>query len=331
MAKKWTAEAVLEMAREYQRACVLTAAADLDLYTGIGGAALGAGEAAAKLNADARGVRVLLDALAALGLLVKKAGKYRAAPGLSKLLSEGPGSVLAMTQHQANCMRRWDQLAAVVKQGKPAEKRASIRGADADYASFIEAMNNLSGPVAGKLVKQIKPPQFSHLLDVGGGSGTWTIAFLKRNAKARGTIFDLPKVKEQARRRIASAGLSDRVEFVAGDFYQDELPPGANLAWVSAIVHQSPREQNRMLFAKAARALAGGGHVLIRDILMEESRTAPVSGALFAVNMLVGTEGGGTYTFDELREDLESAGFVEAKVLRRDPGMNSVVQARKAG
>ena len=120
-----------------------------------------------------------------------------------------------------------------------------------------------------------------------------------------------------------------RVTLAPGDFTVDPLPPNADLAWVSAIVHQNSRAQNRALFAKIFHALRPGGRIALRDILMDDNRTAPVAGALFAVNMLVATEGGGTFTFDELREDLESAGFVQAAVCRRDPGMNSVVVARK--
>ena len=75
--------------------------------------------------------------------------------------------------------------------------------------------------------------------------------------------------------------------------------------------------------------MAPGGHLLIRDIVMEPSRTAPPSGAMFAVNMLCNTEHGGTFTFEELRQDLEFAGFSDVKLIRQDPGMNSVIQARK--
>ena len=94
-------------------------------------------------------------------------------------------------------------------------------------------------------------------------------------------------------------------------------------------MHQNSREQNRQLFCKVFRALQPGGRVLIRDVVMEESRTEPTAGALFAVNMLASTESGGTFTFTEMREDLESAGFMEAELRRRDPGMNSIVAARK--
>ena len=111
----------------------------------------------------------------------------------------------------------------------------------------------------------------------------------------------------------------------------DPLPPGADLAWVSAIVHQNSRKQNRQLFAKAFHGLIPAGRIAIRDILMHPARTQPVAGALFAVNMLVATDGGGTYTFEELREDLEAAGFVGPAVVRRDEGMNSVLVAEKPG
>jgi hypothetical protein len=102
-----------------------------------------------------------------------------------------------------------------------------------------------------------------------------------------------------------------------------------DLAWVSAIVHQNSRAQNRALFAKVFRALVPGGRIAIRDVLMAASRTKPVAGALFAVNMLVATEGGGTFTFDELREDLKTVGFARPTVLRRDVAMNSIVVAQK--
>jgi hypothetical protein len=129
---------------------------------------------------------------------------------------------------------------------------------------------------------------------------------------------------------MAQAGLRDRVRFVAGDFYEDQLPSGCDLAWVSAIVHQNSRAQNRELFGRIHRALEPDGRVLVRDIIMEPSRIAPVMGALFAVNMLVSTEEGGTFTLDELREDLEAAGFHDVRQVRHDAGMHAVVGARKA-
>jgi ubiquinone/menaquinone biosynthesis C-methylase UbiE len=190
-------------------------------------------------------------------------------------------------------------------------------------------MHAINVQAVAMVVRDIQPLPFKRLLDVGGASGIWTIAFLHANLSGSATIFDLPPVIRLAEKRLTEVGLRYRVNLVNGNFYTDQLPKGCDLAWVSAIVHQNSRRQNRMLFQKIYRVLDNGGRIAIRDILMEESRTAPISGALFAVNMLVGTEGGGTFTFEELRDDLKAAGFVGAKVVRHDEGMNSVMVAKK--
>ena len=155
------------------------------------------------------------------------------------------------------------------------------------------------------------------------------MAFLRACPAATATLFDLPHVIPMARRRLAAAGMNKRVRLVPGDFMTDPLPRGADLAWVSAIAHQNSRAENRALFTKVFKALMPGGRIAIRDILMDPTRTRPVAGALFAVNMLVATEGGGTFTFGELREDLAAAGFTQARVRRRDETMNCIVVAKK--
>ncbi|MEW6744639.1 MAG: methyltransferase [Planctomycetota bacterium] len=330
MSKDWSADTVLQLASSYQPVCVLAAAADLELFEAVGREPLTAAAAASKLKADLRGLTVLLNALVALELLDKRGDHYEVREPLTQLLVPGtPGSVLAMVQHQANCLRRWVQLAEVVKSGRPAVREPSVRGESADYEAFIEAMNVISGPMAASVVGELPELSFHHLLDVGGASGTWTIALLARCPDAKATIFDLPHVLPQAKARIARASLSQRVTLAAGDYLVDPLPAGADLVFLGAVVHSNSREQNRVLLANCFRALLPGGRILIRDVIMKRSRTTPAYGALFAVNMLVATEGGGTFTFDELREDLESAGFVDAELVRHDNRMNSVLQAYK--
>ncbi len=171
--------------------------------------------------------------------------------------------------------------------------------------------------------------RYCHFLDVGGGPGTWTLAFLEASPGATATLFDLPEVIPLAERNVAVAGMRARVRLVAGDYLKDPLPGGADLAWVSAIVHSLSRAESRRLYGSVHGALEPGGTIAVRDVVMAPDRTSPPMGALFAVNMLVGTEGGGTWTFEELREDLEAAGFVDAVLLRRDEGMHSIVTARK--
>jgi SAM-dependent methyltransferase len=190
-------------------------------------------------------------------------------------------------------------------------------------------MHDLNRRISPGIVRDIQPLPFRHVLDVGGASGTWTIVLLKGNPQGRATIFDLPHVIPMARRRLRALRVGARIRLVAGDFYRDELPKGADLAWVSAIVHQNSRAENRELFRKIHRALEPRGRIAIRDVVMDRSRTSPLPGALFAVNMLVGTRGGGTFTFGELREDLAKAGFGGARLVRRGEGNDSVVVATK--
>jgi len=332
MSENWTGEDVLRLSRGFQAACVIHAAAELDVVAAVGEGGATAETLAEEIAGDLRATTVLADALAAMGVLIKEGGRYAAAPGAADALTaEGTDSVLAMVRHQANCLRSWSRLADVVRSGRPVEKAPSIRGAGADQEAFIEAMEVASRAAAGPLVEAIGPPAFGHLLDLGGGPATWTIAFLRAAPDAKATLYDRPDVIGIAERHLREAGLLERVTLVAGDFYVDpSLPDGADLAWVSAIAHQNSRGQNRELLRKVHAALAPGGRVLIRDVVMDASRTQPAGGALFAINMLVQTCGGGTFTFGELREDLAAAGFAEAKLLRPDRYMNSIVQAIRA-
>jgi SAM-dependent methyltransferase len=331
MAKKWTGDELLELVRGFQPACAIVAGAELNIFTVLDGRRLTAHDLAAHLQADVRAMVMLLDALTALELLQKSGFRYSLAPGVADLLARGEGdSVLAMTRHMGNCLRHWAQLAEVVKTGRKAERKPSIRGAAEDLAAFIEAMDDVSRKAAPALVQIIGPPEFTHLLDLGGGPGTWTIALLRAQPNAQATLLDLPDVIPIARAHVQAAGLAGRVTFAPGDMSGDQpLPAGADLAWVSAIVHMNSREENRSLFRKVYAALAGGGRIMIRDVVMDTLHVSPPQGALFAINMLVNTPGGGTYTFKELSEDLKTAGFTKTRLHHAGRGMDSVIEATK--
>ena len=331
MAKQWTAQEVLNVARSFQPACVLTAAAFLDIFSSLHEKPMTAQALASELGINPRATTILLDALTAMELLTKKDSRYSVPEDVAILLTEkSDNNVLSMVRHLGNCLRRWACLSEVTQTGKPAERCPSIRGKEADQADFISGMHNICRPIAAEVVDKLQPLKFCHLLDIGGASGTWTIAFLRAVPEARATLFDLPSVISMAERRIAEAGLGDRVALVAGDFYTDDLPDGADMAWLGAVCHQNSREKNRALFVKVHKALKDGGVVVVRDVVMDPSRISPEGGALFAINMLVATEGGGTYTFDEYSQELCEAGFGEVKLVYRDELMNSLIRAKKA-
>ncbi len=331
MAKTWAAPELLEVVRAFQPACVIMAAADLDLFTALNNGPMMASGLAEAVQADPRATTILLDALVALGLLGKSGDTYGVLPDATRLLGEGaPGNVLAAVRHQANCLRRWGQLAHVVRRGTPAERIPSIRGEEADCESFIGAMNDFTASVAPDIAARLESVRLDRLLDVGGASGTWTGAFLRAAPDATAVLFDLPEVIPLARERLTAAGLIDRVTLVGGDYNVDPLPTGADFAWLSAVAHQNSRDQNRALYTRIHAALVSGGTLVIRDIVMDSSRTVPPAGALFAVNMLVATEGGNSYTFEEFHDDLARAGFVDIELICQDDWMDSLIQARRA-
>ena len=139
--------------------------------------------------------------------------------------------------------------------------------------AFIGAMHVVAKGLSSEIAEDYDSKPYHKLLDIGGASGTYSVAFLRKNPKMRAVIFDLKEVIPMAQERLQEEGLFDRIEFVSGDFYKDALPSGCDLALLSAIIHQNSLEENETLFLKVHRALEPGGVILIRDHIMDESRT----------------------------------------------------------
>jgi predicted O-methyltransferase YrrM len=262
-------------------------------------------------------------------LLVKQEGRYSCPPAISSLLSEkGPESILPMVHHMAHVWQRWSQLTERVKgreePGKPIESQEANQ-----IPAFIGAMHSIAAKLAPGIIAAVNPGTARNLLDVGGASGTYTLAFLRAVPGMRATLFDKPEVIPIARRRLGEAGVLDRITLVGGDFTRDEFPAGHDLAFISAIIHQNSPEENLDLYRKVFRALVPGGRIIIRDHIMEPDRTRPRDGAIFAVNMLVATRGGNTYTFEEIHTGLVQAGFVRIRLLQQGERMDGLVEGFK--
>jgi len=324
----------------FQESCVLIAAAELDLGTKIleyAGSATAA-DLAASLKLDQRALTVLLDALVGLGYFTKSPdSRYSVAPPFVEPLdSRHPATFVPMLRHQGNCLRDWSQLAWVVTNGTTAKKQESILGPEADNVAFILAMNSIARSLAGPTVADLKKSDVLNFakenirfLDIGGASGTYTLALLEALPKAEGTIFDLPVAIREARQRFCGTALESRVSFAEGDFYRDELPGGFDFAWLSAIIHQHGRTESQALYGKAFRALNPGGRIAVRDFVMDPARTSPPQGTLFGINMLVRTPNGMVYTYDEIQADLQAAGFVNIRLAIPSETMSAVVTAEK--
>ncbi len=321
-------EDILGLARNFMESRILLTGAELNLFTLLSESSLSAGEIAVRTGADVRALTVLLDALAAMGLLDKQGETYRCESGACRYLSEdGPDSVLAMVLHAAHLWHRWSGLTRIVRgEGSPGEGVGTSWN-EKEMRAFIGAMHAVAAPLADRIVAAVQPGDARALIDVGGASGTYTLAFLRAVPDMKATLFDRPGVIEMARERLGGEGVLERVKLVSGDFHRDDLPEGHDLALISAVIHQNSPGQNLSLFRKVFRSLNPGGRVVVRDHVMEPDRIHPRDGAVFAVNMLINTSGGGTYTFEEIRTGLFQAGFTRIRLLKKGEHMDSLVEA----
>lgn len=323
-------EVILKLARQFMESRILLSAAEMNIFTLLEETPSTAKDLANRLPADLRGLTILLDALTAMGLLSKHKDMYiTATDAVPFLTAKSPRSVLPMLHHAAHLWESWSELTAKVKKHGLTETPASSTRSTEELNAFIGAMHVVGMPLARKIVKAVQPGSARNLIDIGGASGTYTIAFLKAAPEMKATLFDRPAVIQIARNRLIEAKMLDKVQLVPGDFYVDELPGGHDLAMLSAIIHQNSPEENVDLFRKVLRAMVTGGRIIIRDHVMEPDRTKPKDGAIFAVNMLVNTEGGSTYTFDEIRTWLMQAGFANVRLLKVGEHMDALVEAFK--
>ena len=322
---QWPPESLLSTGTILETRTILTGA-ELDVFTILADEPLTIDEILAKLRAQRQPLSMLLDALAALELLTKTDDRYFCPEEISQLLSsKSPETILPMVRHISHVWANASKLTSKVLGNHEIEGMTP----EEQTRAFIGGMHVRARQNASDIVGQIGAMRHTNLIDIGGASGSFTIAFLRANPNMKATLFDLPFVTELAKERLTEEGLMDRVTLVAGDFNVDRLPKGHDLALLSAIIHQNSHEQNIELYKKTFDALVSGGRLVIRDHIMSEDHTSPRSGAIFAINMLCGTDIGGTYSLSETQQALECAGFVKVSALSIDAQMDCLVEAFK--
>jgi len=321
---------LLEVASSYMKSRTVLTAAELDLFTLLHEQPRTSRELAARMGLDERALTRILDCLVTLALVEKQENRYTPTPEGTLLSSRHAETMLPMLLHLNSIWSNWGNLTQCVRCGTNPDLHDIVNAPTEDVArAFIGAMHAIGKGMAHDIASSRDLGLFTNMLDIGGASGTYSAAFLKQNQKLRATIFDLPAVIPLARALMAAEGLQDRVSFVPGDFYTDELPGGHDLCLLSAIIHQNSPAQNSQLYQKIFRCLKPGGTLLIRDHIMDETRTNPPEGALFALNMLVNTPGGDTYTFAEVQDTLLAAGFTDISLARAGQKMDCLVEAKK--
>lgn len=316
--------------RAFQESRVLLTAIELDLFTAIGAGA-DTGQAAAAMGTDPRATEALCNALAAMEVLEKRDGRFFNGALAARFLAAGaPHDSRAALRHTVHLWPRWSTLTDCVRAGTAVTYQEMTEAAPEWTDAFIAAMHKNAATRAPLVVRAAGVEGVRRVLDLGGGSGAYAIAFAQASPELRAEVFDLPNVVPIAQRHIEAAGLADRVSTRTGDLRVDGYGEGLDLVFVSAICHMNSPGENLELLRKAHAALEPKGRVVIQDFILRPDKTAPKTGALFALNMLVGTRGGSSYSEDEYSGWLERAGFVEAR--RVDlPGPTALMIGRKPG
>ena len=273
-------------------------------------------EAAKKINSDSRATDRLMNALCSMGLLKKVHGKFYNSDLSSKYLVEGKPEFMGNLYHTNNLWDTWSNLTDSRIKGSSIISNQNKNEKDDWVKYFIGAMH-YRGVNQGKIIaRMIDLTNVKRMLDVGGGSAAFSMEFVKRNLAINAVLLDLPYVIPLTKKYVSEAGLSDKFDFIEGDYLTQDFEGSYDLILLSAIVHINNFEQNKMLIKKCADALNKNGMIIISDFVMNDDRTRPYHGTLFSLNMLVGTANGDTFTEGEIKEWFEPAGL--SKIERKN-------------
>lgn len=306
---------LLELATGFRGAKVLLVAHELGVFAALSAGPADAGTLAAELGADRRALEILLEALAALALVRREAdGRYVLGEDAARHLIPGAPEFLGDNLRYQSLL--WDcygELQAVTRSGRPSR---SLEARLADHDSrFVEGYQrgiaDLAGAPARVVARSLADRPLLRLLDLGGGHGRYSVELLERSPSLTATVVDLEETlvltRELARESIEAGRLFTR----AGNYLDPsfELGSGWDLILLSHVTHDEPLEVNRRLFAAAFDALAPGGRIAVHDFVLTEAGGAPAFAALFAVNLLLYTEGGRVYRRSDYVRELGTAGF----------------------
>ncbi|SHO51708.1 methyltransferase [Desulfopila aestuarii] len=330
MAKVWNPGMLLSVSSGYWTGCTLQAGVRLKIFTGLAGGALPADDLAVKLDCDERATVLLLDALSAMGLLIKEGEVYRNSDAAQELLvADSPRYMGHIIMHHHHLLDGWAQLDQAVKTGEAVKKRSY--GIDTERESFLMGMFNLAMAIAPAIAKEISLSDRRRLLDLGGGPGTYAIQFCLANPGLRAVILDRPTTEPFARRTAERFGVSDRIDFIGGDFTVDDISGGPyDVAWLSQILHSNTLEACEELIARTVEALEPNGMILVHDFILDNTKDGPEFPALFSLNMLLAGNGGRSYSEQEIRDMLEKAGVEDiTRYQFRAPNDSSILAGRK--
>lgn len=319
-------QSIVDLASAYYGSAVLFAAVENDVFTHIetlGDTATIAALATA-IHVSNRGLRLLLNACVATGLLTKEDDTYRnTEAGRAALVTNAPMNLSRAILYNRDVYPAWGQLSQLVQTGHPVEEPEEHLGADPQRTRrFVLSMKSRALAIGRTVVPMINLAGCTSLLDLAGGPGTYAVLLAQANPDLHCTTIDLPAVSEVAQECVEEAGMSDRVTCIAGDYHTDTYPGSTyDAVTIFGALHQESPEQIVNILRKAHHALKPGGHLFVLDMMTDASHTKPSFSALFAVNMALTTENGWVFSDSELKGWMTEAGFIPEKTRTVPPPM----------
>lgn len=314
-----------DMAVAFQKSRIILTAYELDIFTFIGKNSRSADTIAKSLKLNINATQRLLNALVALKLLEVDNNQYKNTEDSYNLLSKEGEQYMSGLMHSNHLWNTWSNLTDVVKTGVVAHREEINNRGDDWLNAFINAMHYRGKKQAPSQVAKIDLTGIESILDIGGGSGCFSMEFLKRKPDLKSALFDLPNVLPISKKLIDKEGFGGQIELYSGDYTVDELPKGHDLIFMSAIIHSNSSETNQKLVNKCYDSLNNNGKIIIQDWIMNTNKTEPVQGAIFSLNMLVGVKGGDCFSLNEVSNWMSNAGFTNISKVELEAGLAQVI------
>ncbi len=309
-----TFEDFREAVAGYRLPRVLLAALELDLFTAMGQRSWTIPGLANELRVSERGLSILCRNLAMVGLLKKNGAGYKtnrlASTALNAMHPSYRGGYLDLIQsHWVD----WLRLLESVRSGLPLDQDMTDR--PESRRQFTWAMHHRTVEIAPAVAAQLDFRRANTLLDLGGGPGTYALAFLAKHPRLRATVCDRDAALEVAKEVAATHRAGRRLSYLPLDFTKDSIPGVYDVIWYSNVLHIYSPAMNQAIFRRALAALSPGGRLIIQDAFLHgRAGLYPADATLFAFSMLLFTEEGDTYSAAETTKWLTDAGFARIRL-----------------
>jgi 3-hydroxy-5-methyl-1-naphthoate 3-O-methyltransferase len=319
---------ILEMVFGYQKSRTLLTACELDVFTLIGTDNKTASEVAILIDADIKATQRLLDALCSLDLLEKQIDKYTNSKISLRFLVKTKPEYMSIMDYHSNLWDSWGLLTKTVKKGK-SSKVMKIQDYDKKTTEkFLDMVHWRSALLAPDIVKLIDLRNVNNVLDLGGGVGDYAIGFVNAKPDIKATVFSFPNClpfAEDHLKYIKNREVADSIDIISGDIMEDDIGDGYDLIFVSFYFEYNNIWDNIKLSKKIWDALKTGGRIVVHDLLIDDKRTGPEFNALYALELLVTSEGGNVYTGSDIWLILKEAWFSKIQNIETDFGTSIVI------